>query len=185
MLLATAAALAVTAGCSSASSSGPASGAVSSTGSGTSAAAASTAGATTNTGAGAGFAAAGFATPREAVSGFVRTELAGHWSQLCPYFPPGKRSACISGAANLSGKPTGKLTVGGAVISGKPGHGAGHRAHLPVGQDRLPGQHRPQGRPATGSETFTQAYDKAVAGGGFSPVPCIKVHGRWYVNGSG
>jgi len=36
----------------------------------------------------------------------------------------------------------------------------------------------------SGSETFTQAYDKAVAGNAFSPLPCIKVKGRWYVNGS-
>jgi hypothetical protein len=157
MLLATTAVLAVTAGCSSASSSGPARSA-----------------------------AAGSATPREAVAGFVQTELAGHWTQVCSYLPPGKRSACISGSTSISGKPAGKLTVGSAVVSGQ-------RAMVPVtGHICLPGKSdclgntNPEAGLPTGSETFTQAYDKAVApGGGFSPLPCIKVNGRWYVNGSG
>jgi hypothetical protein len=188
MLLATAAGLAVTAGCGSASSSGAASATAAST---TTSTAASTASATTSTGAGArsaaaGSAAAGSATPREAVAGFVQTELAGHWKQLCSYLPPGMRSACISGSTSISGKPTGKLTVGSAVVSGQ-------RAMVPVtGHICLPGRSdclgntNPEAGLPTGSETFTQAYDKAVAaGGGFSPVPCIKVNGRWYVNGSG
>jgi hypothetical protein len=185
LLLATAAVLAVTAGCGSASSSGAAGGTVSSTGSAASATAAGTASATTSTGAGARSAAAGFATPRAAVAGFVRTELAGHWTQLCSYFPPGKRSACVSGSGSISGKPTGKLTVGSAVVSGK-------RAMVRVtghiclsGKTDCQGNTNPEAGLPTGSETFTQAYDKAVAGGAFSPVPCVKVNGRWYVNGSG
>jgi hypothetical protein len=181
MLLATVAVLGVTAGCGSASSSG---GTASSTGSTGSA----TASVTTSTGAGAatsGTGAAGVGTPQQVVTGFVQTELAGHWSKLCPYFPPGKRSSCSSDAGGLSGKPTGKLTVGRAVISGK-------RALVRVtghiclsGKSDCQSNTDPEAGLPTGSETFTQAYDKAVAGNVFSPVPCIKVNGKWYVNGSG
>ena len=184
MLLAAGAVLGVTAGCGSAATSGAASGVAtvmaSGGGSTGSATAASTAGAGTGTGSVAG----GFGTPQQVVTGFVQTELAGHWSKLCSYFPPAKRSGCTSDAASLSGKPTGKLTVDGAVISGK-------RALVKVtghvclsGKSDCQGNSDPEAGMPSGSETFTQAYDKAVAGSAFSPLPCIKVKGRWYVNGS-
>jgi len=184
MLLAAGAVLGVTAGCGSAATSGAASGVAtvmaSGGGSTGSATAASTAGAGTGTGSVAG----GFGTPQQVVTGFVQTELAGHWSKLCSYFPPAKRSGCTSDAASLSGKPTGKLTVDGAVISGK-------RALVKVtghvclsGKSDCQGNSDPEAGMPSGSETFTQAYDKAVAGNAFSPLPCIKVKGRWYVNGS-
>jgi len=188
MLLATGAVLGVTAGCGSAATSGGASGVAtvmasggaSGGGSTGSATAASTAGAGTGTGSVAG----GSGTPQQVVTGFVQTELAGHWSELCSYFPPAKRSGCTSDAASLKGKPTGKLTVDGAVISGK-------RALVKVtghvclsGKSDCQGNSDPEAGMPSGSETFTQAYDKAVAGNAFSPLPCIKVKGRWYVNGS-
>ena len=180
MLLAAGAVLGATAGCGSAATSGAASGVASGGGSTGSATAASTAGAGTGTGSVAG----GFGTPQQVVTGFVQTELAGHWSKLCSYFPPAKRSGCTSDAASLSGKPTGKLTVDGAVISGK-------RALVKVtghvclsGKSDCQGNSDPEAGMPSGSETFTQAYDKAVAGNAFSPLPCIKVKGRWYVNGS-
>ncbi len=187
MLLAAAAVLGVTAGCGSASSSG---GAASSTGStsatGTSATAAGTGTSSTGTSStGTSSTGGGVATPEQVVTGFVQTELAGHWSKLCPYFPPGKRSSCSSDAGSLSGKPTGKLTVGSAVVSGK-------RALVPVtghiclsGKSDCQSNTDPEAGLPSGSETFTQAYDKSVAGNVFSPVPCVKVNGRWYVNGSG
>ena len=180
MLLATAAVLGVTTGCSSSSGSGTAGSAASGMGSTASATAASTA----NAGTGTGSVAAGFATPQQVVTGFVQTELAGHWSKLCSYFPPAKRSGCSSAAGGMSGKPTGKLTVDGAVISGK-------RALVKVtghvclsGKSDCQSNSDPQAGMPRGSETFTQAYAKAVAGNAFSPLPCIKVKGRWYVNGS-
>jgi hypothetical protein len=171
--------VAVTAGCGSAASSGPGSGVASSAASAT---AATTASASTATGSGA--AASGVGTPQQVVTGFIRTELAGHWSKLCSYFPPGKRSGCSKDAGSLSGKPTGKLTVDGAVISGKRAlvKVTGHFC-LPGNTD-CPSNSDPEAGLPSGSETFTQAYNKAVAGGGFSPLPCIKVKGRWYVNGS-
>jgi len=179
MLLATTAVLAVTAGCSSAANSGTAGGAASARASSTaSATAASTAGA------GTGSTAAGFGTPQQVVTGFVQTELAGHWSKLCSYFPPAKRTGCSTATGALSGKPTGKLTVDGAVVSGK-------RALVKVtghvclsGKSDCQSNSDPEAGMPSGSETFTQAYDKAVAGNAFSPLPCIKVKGRWYVNGS-
>jgi len=178
MLLAVAA-VAATAGCGSAASSGPGSGLASSTAGAT---AATTASASTATGAGA--AASGVATPQQVVTGFIRAELAGHWSKLCSYLPPGKRSGCTSGAASLSGKPTGTLTVDGAVISGRRAlvKVTGHLC-LPGSTDCQSNSDPETGMPG-GSETFTQAYNKAVAGNGFSPLPCIKIKGRWYVNGS-
>jgi len=193
MLLAAGAVLGVTAGCGSAATSGAASGvatvmassAASGAGSTGSATAASTAGARTGTGSvGTGSVAAASGTPQQVVTGFVQTELAGHWSKLCSYFPPAKRSGCTSDAASLKGKPAGKLTVDGAVISGK-------RALVKVtghvclsGKSDCQSNSDPEAGMPSGSETFTQAYDKAVAGNAFSPLPCIKVKGRWYVNGS-
>jgi hypothetical protein len=175
-------AVAGTAGCGSAASSGPGSG-VASTASATTATTAS-AGTATGTGTGTGAAASGVATPQQVVTGFIRTELAGHWSKLCTYLPPGKRSGCSKDAGGLSGKPTGKLTVDGAVISGK-------RALVKVtghfclsGNTGCQSNSDPETGMPGGSETFTQAYNKAVAGNGFSPLPCIKIKGRWYVNGS-
>jgi hypothetical protein len=180
MLLAAAAVLAITAGCSSASSSGAAGGTASSTGSAAGATAAGTASAST----GGGAAASGVATPQQVVTEFIQNELAGHWSKLCYYFPPAKRPGCSSDAGSLSGKPTGKLTVDGAVISGT-------RALVKVtghiclsGKSDCQGNTDPELGMPTGSETFLQAYDKAVANGAFSPLPCIKVKGQWYVNGS-
>ena len=181
MLLATVAVLAVTTGCGSASSSGAAGGAASAMASST---ANATAASTGGSGAGAGSATAGSATPQQVVTGFVQTELAGQWAKLCSYFPPDKRSGCTSSAGSLSGKPTGKLTVDGAVISGK-------RALVKVtghfclsGKSDCQSNSDPEAGMPSGSESFTQAYDKAVAGNAFSPLPCIKVKGRWYVNGS-
>jgi len=185
MLLAAGAVLGVTAGCGSAATSGAASGVAtvmaSGGGSTGSATAASTAGAGTGTGSVAG----GFGTPQQVVTGFVQTELAGHWSKLCSYFPPAKRSGCSMAAGGMSGKKaTGKLTVDGAVISGR-------RALVKVtghvclsGKSNCQSNSDPEAGMPGGSETFTQAYDKAVAGNAFSPLPCIKVKGRWYVNGS-
>jgi hypothetical protein len=190
MLLAVAA-VAATAGCGSAASSGPGSGVASSTANATAASAstatgtgAAASGAAASGGAASGGAASGVATPQQVVTGFIRAELAGHWSKLCSYLPPGKRSGCTSGAASLSGKPTGTLTVDGAVISGKRAlvKVTGHLC-LPGSTDCQSNSDPETGMPG-GSETFTQAYNKAVAGNGFSPLPCIKVKGRWYVNGS-
>lgn len=72
----------------------------------------------------------------------------------------------------------------GAVISGK-------RALVKVtghvclsGKSDCQSNSDPEAGMPSGSESFTQAYDKAVAGNAFSPLPCIKVKGRWYVNGS-
>jgi hypothetical protein len=182
MLLAAAAVLGATAGCSSAASPGTGSGTASGSATGLGNTASATA-ATANAGTGTGSVAAGFATPQQVVTGFVQTELAGQWAKLCSYFPPAKRSGCAS-AGGLSGKPTGKLTVDGAVISGK-------RALVKVtghvclsGKSDCQSNSDPEAGMPSGSETFTQAYDKAVAGSAFSPLPCIKVKGRWYVNGS-
>lgn len=97
---------------------------------------------------------------------------------------PAKRSGCTSDAAHLTGKPTGKLTVDGAIISGK-------RALVKVtghfclsGKSDCQSNSNLQAGMPSGSETFTQVYDKALTGNPFSPLPCIKVKGRWYVNGS-
>jgi len=186
MLLAAGAVLGVTAGCGSAASSGGASGVATVMASGGGSTASATAASTAGTGAGsvAGSTAGGSGTPQQVVTGFVQTELAGHWSKLCSYFPPAERSGCTSDAAHLSGKPTGKLTVDGAVISGK-------RALVKVtghvclsGKSDCQGNSDPEAGMPSRSETFTQAYHKAVAGNAFSPLPCIKVKGRWYVNGS-
>lgn len=128
---------------------------------------------------------AGFGTPQQVVTGFVQTELAGHWTKLCAYLAPSTRASCTSQAGSLTGKPTGKVTVDGAVIRGK-------RALVKVtghvclsGKTNCQSNSDPMLGMPTGSKTFTQVYNKAVAGGGFSPIPCIKVKGRWYVNGSG
>jgi len=109
----------------------------------------------------------------------IQDEFAGNWTQMCSYLAPSQRSLC-SGLKS-STIPTGKITVDGAVISGNlalvkvtgkacfGGNGCQRNSNPSLG---LP----------TGSETFKQAYDKQLRDNGFSPVPCIKVNGKWYVN---
>ena len=126
------------------------------------------------------FAASGFATPQApAVSGFVRTELAGRWVAAVLLLCPGQAVRLHQRRQQYAGQADRKLTVDGAVVSGK-------RAMVKVtghiclsGKTECQGNTDPQLGLPTGLEMFTQAYDKVVAGG-FSPVPCIKVNGRWY-----
>ena len=44
------------------------------------------------------------------------------------------------------------------------------------------GNTNPEAGMPTGSETFKQAYDKQLKDSAFSPIPCIRIKGKWYAN---
>jgi hypothetical protein len=169
-VLAAAALLAVTAGCSASASS--------STGQ-----AGGTAGATTPAaGQGAGTSvSSGHDTPQDAVSGVSAAELAGNWPLVCTFWMPAQQATCKN--MKPAAKPTGKVTVGGTVVSGDLAL-VGVTGKVCFTGNHCQGNTDPVAGMPTGSLTFKQAYDKDLNGTAFSPVPCIRVNGKWYINTS-
>jgi hypothetical protein len=168
------------AGCGTAasSSSGPAassSGTATSSGGATSPGPAASATATPGR---AGAVAPGHGTPQEAADGLIQAELAGNLRLACSYAAPAQQASCRGLQISL---PKGHVSVVGALM-------AGDRALVEItGQVCMSGNgcewstNARLGLPK-GSQTFTQAYNKALTSGGFSPVPCLKVNGQWYVD---
>ena len=120
----------------------------------------------------------GHDTPEQAADGLIQAEQAGNQRLLCSYAAPSQQAYCRS-LQIFSLK--GHVSVVGALTSGDralveitgdtcwPGGGCQTNADPSLGMP-------------TASLTFTQAYDKALTSGEFSPVPCLKVNGKWYVN---
>jgi hypothetical protein len=120
----------------------------------------------------------GHGTPEEAADGLIQAELAGNLRLACSYAAPAQQASCRGLQITL---PKGHVSVVGALTSGD-------RALVEItGQICMSGNGCERSTNARlglpkGSQTFTQAYDKALTSGGFSPVPCLKVNGKWYVN---
>jgi hypothetical protein len=127
---------------------------------------------------GPGAVAPGHGTPQEAADGLIQAELAGNLPLACTYFVPAQQASCRGLQMSL---PKGNVSVDGAIVSGDlalveitghvctTGNGCQTNTNPSLGLPK-------------GSETFEQAYDKALASGNFSPVPCQKVNGKWYVS---
>jgi hypothetical protein len=122
----------------------------------------------------------GHDTPEEAADGLIQAELAGNLRLACSYAVPAQQANCRGVQVPL---PKGHVSVVGALTSG-------NRALVEItGQICLTGigcktSTNPSLGLPTGSQTFTHAYNKTLTSGGFSPVPCLKVNGKWYVNTS-
>jgi hypothetical protein len=122
----------------------------------------------------------GHATPREAVDGFFRARFQGNETLACSYASPASRATCSS---QTSQQPAinGNVALHDAVVSGK-------FALVEVtGSLCYPGCESNTnpllGMPAS-SASFQQVYDDQVkrATYTFSPFPCIRVGGIWYIN---
>lgn len=173
--IATAAVLVVgLAGCGAAATSSR-SGTASSTGGtaspGTSASATATPG-------GAATVAPGHDTPEEAADGLIQAELAGNLRLACSYAVPAQQANCRGLQISL---PTGHVSVAGALTSGDRAL-VEITGHICMSGNGCQTSTNPSLGLPTGSQTFTQAYNKALTSGGFSPVPCLEVSGKWYVN---
>ena len=120
----------------------------------------------------------GHDTPEQAADGLIQAEQAGNQRLLCSYAVPSQQANCRSLMIfALKGhiSVVGELTSGDRALVEITGHicWAGNGC-----QDST----NPSLGMPTGSLTFTQAYNKALTNGEFSPVPCLKVDGKWYVN---
>jgi hypothetical protein len=124
----------------------------------------------------------GHATPEDAVQGFINADFSGNTAVACSYFEPAVQSVCRK--AQIP-KPSGHLLVVGGVTSGTQA-----LVEITGNVCQAANQCQTNTDPTTGmpygSVSFSQAYSTALAGvtggGGLSPVPCIEVNGKWYVN---
>jgi len=120
----------------------------------------------------------GHDTPEQAADGLIQAEQAGNQRLLCSYAVPSQQANCRS-LQIFAAK--GHISVVGALTSGDRAlvEITGHTCWAGNGcQDST----NPSLGMPTGSLTFTQAYNKALTSDEFSPVPCLKVNGKWYVN---
>lgn len=124
----------------------------------------------------------GYATPKEAVSGFFHARFQGHETLACSYASPASRANCSS---QNSQQPaiSGNIALHDVVVSGKfalvevtgrlcyPGRGCESNTNPLLGMPASPA-------------TFQQVYDDLVKSTTytFSPYPCIRVGGKWYIN---
>ena len=120
----------------------------------------------------------GHDTPEQAADGLIQAEQAGNQRLLCSYAVPSQQANCRSLQIFVL---KGHISVVGALTSGDRAlvEITGHTCWAGNGcQDSTDPS---LGMPG-GSLTFTQAYNKALTSNEFSPVPCLKVNGKWYVN---
>lgn len=177
--LAAAAFVVVTAGCSAAT--GSSTGSTVSTGTTVSTGSNGSTGSTGQAGQATHSASPGHNTPQQAAAGVIHAELSGHWSQVCDYLSPNQRSSCVSLKLSSSSTVKGKINVVGAVISGDLAL-VKVTGRICINGNGCVSNADPSAGMPTSSETFKQAYDNALNAGGLSPVPCIKINGKWYVN---
>jgi hypothetical protein len=178
VLISGAALLAIAAGCSASGSSSTGQTGASTSGASTSGPGTSGTG-TSGASQGTGTSAADHDTPQAAVSGFSTAELAGNWARVCSFWMPSQQAACRS--TKLAHVPTGKVTVGNAVISGNLAL-VGVTGRVCLSKSQCQGNTNPSAGMPTGSVSFQQAYSTDLNSNAFSPVPCIKVDGKWYLN---
>lgn len=122
----------------------------------------------------------GHDTPEAAAAGYLTAIYAGNHADLCTYLAPSAQADCASAVPQASPHPyTGSFVIHGSVI-------VNGKALVEVtGKECTSGGCMSNTDPANGmpggSVTFQQAYDAAIVNGGFSPVICVKVSGKWYI----
>ncbi|HEY6311232.1 MAG TPA: hypothetical protein VIY52_10575 [Streptosporangiaceae bacterium] len=181
--LAAAAFVVVAAGCSAAATSSSTASTVStgSTGNTVSTGSNGSTGSTGQAGQASRSASPGHNTPQQAAAGVIHAELSGHWSQVCNYLSPSQRPSCVSLKLSSSSTVKGEINVVGAVISGDLAL-VKVTGRMCFTRNGCFSNAAPSAGMPTLSETFKQAYDNALNAVGLSPVPCIKINGKWYVN---
>ena len=124
----------------------------------------------------------GHATPKEAVDGFFNARLQGNETLACSYASPASRASCSS---QNSQQPaiSGNITLHHAVVSGKFAliEVTGRLCYPGLGCES---NTNPLLRMPASSASFRQVYDDLVRSTTytFSPYPCIRVGGMWYIN---
>jgi hypothetical protein len=127
----------------------------------------------------------GHATPEEAVAGVFQSQRAGKLAQSCTYLEPAVQANCGQAAAGAKSTPavSGQVTIVGAVISGRYAlvevTGRSCVAGSGCVRNSSPGTNMP-----SPSRPFMTVYNRqlSTAGATLSPVPCVRVNNRWYVN---
>jgi hypothetical protein len=127
---------------------------------------------------GAATVAPGHDTPEEAADGLIQAELAGNLRLACAYAVPAQQANCRGLQIPL---PKGHVSVAGALTSGDRAL-VEITGHICMTENGCQTSTNPSLGLPTGSQTFTQAYNKALTSAEFSPVPCLNVKGKWYVN---
>jgi hypothetical protein len=127
----------------------------------------------------------GHATPEEAVAGVFQDERSGNLAHSCTYLEPATQASCNQAASQVSAPPivSGQVRIVGAVISGR-------YALVQVTGDTCSSSNvcvhnsNPDFDMPVGSGTFMATYNKLLntIGDTLSPVPCVRVSNRWYVN---
>ena len=123
----------------------------------------------------------GHDTPQDAAYGLIKAELSGNQQEACNYFVPTAQATCRGQQPQLPSG--GQVTVKNAVTSGDQALVA-LTGKVCVQPNQCLNSTDPTIGMPKGSVTFAQAYKKALSGISFTPVPCIKVDGQWYVNNS-
>ena len=126
------------------------------------------------------------------VSHFLALRETGEWAAACRYFVPGStaRTQCLRQvpSADKGLSYTGAVAVPAAVADGSRAL-VSVTGHLCVSDSRFKGQGRcvANANPGAGMPgaklSFQAAYSLAVskADRSFSPWPCQRVHGEWYL----
>jgi hypothetical protein len=135
----------------------------------------------------AGGAPTGATSPAAAARGVIANEISGSWAEACSYFMPSFYEPCMQAAAKLDAKHfrfRGSLTLRQTVQKGSralvavtgricpsTGQGCQDNANPSLG---MPGPKR----------SFAAAFAAAIksSSNSFSPVPCIEIVSRWYVD---
>ena len=140
----------------------------------------------------------GASSPSQAASADVNALLSGDLASACAYVPPSVQAHCRSGLRSVTGiNATGNATIVKQVVQGEKALVAlTGRVCLKAGNTGstcISNADPSTGMPG-GSVSFQSAFSAALtnfnssngsASGPFSPIPCIEIDGRWYVDSSG
>jgi hypothetical protein len=127
---------------------------------------------------GAAVVAPGHGTPEDAADGMIQAELSGNQRLACSYFVPAQQASCRGLLLTL---PKGHVSVVGAITSGDLAL-VEITGRMCVSANVCQTSTDPSIGLPRGSKTFRQAYEDAFNSTAFSPVPCKKLKGKWYVN---
>lgn len=123
----------------------------------------------------------GHLTPEAAVTGFLTAIYAGDHAAECTYLKPSVQADCAHSTPTASPPTvTGSFVVHNAVIQGDKALVSVTGSECTSGVGCLSNSDPASGMPS-GSVSFQQAYNDAVTNGAFSPVPCVKINGKWYM----
>jgi hypothetical protein len=118
----------------------------------------------------------------------VDNELAGDWPASCPYFRPNFYAICLQASSKLDAEHFrlhGSVAVRGTVTQNTRAlvEITGHICPPPSAGPCQSSEKPKLGMPGP-TRSFAAAYSAAANpnSNAFSPIPCVQVAGRWYVD---